>query len=222
MARNTIVMDLNRCVGCMGCNTACKTVNEVEIGNYWSRVMRVENVPADMSTWPEGAQWYYLPIQCQHCVDAPCVNVCPTGASYVAEDGTVQVTAEECIGCESCMKACPYSIRYIDEADLVAKKCTMCKELIDEGGLPQCVSQCVGLAKWFGDLDEDPTMKSFRGGYDQTLGEACMEFTDDQVYTLPDTGNGPSIRYILRGKKWDDTVNFTIIQGGHGHGLPNY
>ena len=222
MARNTIVMDLNRCVGCMSCNAACKTVNEVEIGNYWTRIIRVENVPADMSAWPEGAQWYYLPMQCQHCAEAPCVNVCPTGASHVAEDGTVQVTAEECIGCESCMKACPYSVRYIDAEKLVAMKCTMCADLVAEGNIPQCVSQCVGMAKWFGDLDEDPSMKSFRGGYDQTLGEACMEFSDDQVYTLPDDGNGPAIRYILRGKTWDDSVDFSILQGGHGHGLPNY
>ena len=222
MARATIVMDLNRCVGCMGCNAACKTVNEVEIGNYWNRVMRVNITPEDQSNWPEGVQWYYLPIQCQHCKDAPCVNVCPTGASYVEADGTVQITAEECIGCKQCMAACPYGIRYLGEEDLIAKKCNMCKSLTDEGGIPQCVSQCVGLAKWYGDLDEDPTMKSFRGGAELTLGEACMDFSDSDVYTLPDKGNGPSIRYILRGKKWDDKQDFTIIQGGHGHGLPNY
>ena len=222
MAHNTIVMDLNRCVGCTACNTACKTVNEVEIGNYWNKVIRVNITPEDQSNWPEGVQWYYLPIQCQHCAEAPCVNVCPTGASHFAEDGTVQINAEACIACQACIPACPYGIRYIDEAKNVAQKCNMCEQITSEGGLPQCVTQCAGLAKWYGDLDEDPSMLSFKGGDELTLGEACMEFAEDQVYTLPDAGNHPSIRYIMRGREWRDDVDFTLQQGGHGFCLPNY
>ncbi len=222
MAHKTIVIDLNRCVNCTACNTACKTVNDVEIGNYWNKVIRVNITPQDQSAWPEGVQWYYLPLQCQHCTNAPCVDVCPTGASHVAEDGTVQIEADACIGCQSCIPVCPYGVRYYNAAKVIVEKCNMCRDLTDAGKLPQCVSQCVGLAKWYGDIDDDPTMLSFKGGDDQTLGEACMDFSDDEVHTLPDAGNGPSIRYILRGKEWRDDVDFTLTQGGHGFGLPNY
>ena len=222
MAHKTIVIDVNRCVGCCGCNTACKTVNDVEIGNFWTRVLRVNNTPEDQSNWPEGVDWYYLPMQCQHCEDAPCVNVCPTGASYYDEDGTVQVDPEACIGCQSCVSACPYGVRYMDEVALVAKKCNMCKDLTAEGGIPQCVSQCAGLAKWYGDIDEDPTMMSFKGGNELTFGEACMPFSEDEIHTLPDAGNHPSLRYIVRGHQWRDDIDFTPTQGGHGFCLPNY
>ncbi len=222
MAHKTIVIDLNRCVGCMACNTACKTVNEVPIGNFWNRVLRVGPYPSyEGAVWPD-VEWYYIPIQCQHCEDAPCVSVCPTQASYIAEDGTVQLDPAACIGCQSCVPVCPYGVRYLNEEKAVVEKCNMCKEITDEGGLPQCVSQCVGLAKWYGDLDEDPTMMSFKGGNNAVLGDTCAPFTEDQVYTLPDSGNHPSIRYILRGKAWHDEEDFTLTQGGHGMGLPNY
>ena len=72
-------------------------------------------------------------------------------------------------------------------------------------GLPQCVTQCGGLARFYGDTDGD--VRDFMGAYDRTLGEfiedgACEEFTDDQVYRLPDSGNGPAHMYILRNRNW--------------------
>lgn len=222
MARKTLVVDLNRCVGCMGCNAACKTVNEVPIGNYRNKILRVGPYPQyEGAVFPD-VEWYYLPTQCQHCENAPCVEACPTGASFKAEDGTVQIDAEACIGCQLCMPVCPYGARYLNEAVGVVDKCSLCADITAEGGIPQCVSQCAGLAKWYGDLDEDPSMLSFKGGYGAVLGETVRPFTEDQVYALPDSGNGPSIRYILRGKVFQMGEDFTVTQGGHGMGLPNY
>ena len=223
MSHMTFVVDLNRCVGCVGCNAACKEIHHVRIGSYWNRVLRVGPTPKYEGAKFPDIEWYYLPVQCQHCDNPTCVTVCPTGASYVAEDGTVQIDAEACIGCQACLPACPYGARHYNEDALVVEKCTLCKDVTDEGGIPQCVSQCVGLAKWYGDIDEDPSMESFRGGYEKTLGEVVAPFTADQVHTLPDSGNGPSIRYILRNKVWQtEGVDFTVMQGGHGMALPNY
>ena len=130
------------------------------------------------------------------------VKVCPTQASHVLPDGTVQIDKEKCIGCQFCVMACPYNVRYLNEAEGVVEKCTMCEQLIAQGGLPQCVSQCVGMAKYFGDLDADPSMLSFRGGYNTTLADCGREFTEADIHHLKDVGNGPSIVYILRDKKW--------------------
>ena len=198
----TLVIDLNRCIGCMGCNAACKSVNGVPIGSFWNKVLRVGPTPMYEGAIFPDVEWYYLPIQCQHCEKPECVKVCPTGASKKMEDGTVQIDKSKCIGCQFCVMACPYGVRYLNEEERVVEKCTLCEQQIAQGELPQCVSQCVGLAKWFGDIEEDPTMKSFRGGYDQTLGEKVADFTDDDVYQLPNKGNGPTFRYILRHKSW--------------------
>ena len=137
MSQHTLVVDLNRCIGCMGCNTACKTVNEVPIGNFWNRVLRVGPYPKyEGATFPD-VDWYYLPMQCQHCASPECVQVCPTGASVKLDDGTVQIDAEQCIGCQACVPACPYGARYLNEDKNVVQKCNLCKEITDEGGIPQ-------------------------------------------------------------------------------------
>lgn len=223
MSHKTIVVDLNRCVGCMACNTACKTVNEVEIGNYWTRILRVGPYPRfEGANFPD-VDWYYLPQQCQHCEDAPCLGVCPTGATFKDENGTVQVDADACIGCQACMGACPYGVRYLNEELTVVEKCTLCHDLVEEGGLPQCVSQCGGRARFFGDLDkgietfEAPAIvydvdrsadvvsydAMFTGGR-ITLGEAAKEYSESDLYQLPNAGNDPSYYYILRDRTWQD------------------
>ena len=205
MTQYAIVTDLNRCVGCMSCNAACKMINGVPIGNFWNKVLRIGPNPAsDGAEWPD-VEWYYLPVQCQHCENPECVAVCPTGASHKLEDGTVQIDKSKCIGCQFCAMACPYGVRYLNEEERVVEKCTLCEQTIVQGELPQCVSQCVGMAKWFGDLDAG--IESFEGPEDasgarRVLGDYAKAFEDSEVHQLPDVGNAPSFRYILRGKTW--------------------
>jgi len=201
-----IVTDLNKCVGCMACTVACKAINEIGPGEYWTKILRVGPSPkaGGSGVFPD-VEMYFLPMQCQHCTNAPCVEVCPTGASAVAADGTVQIDASLCIACRQCLSACPYGVRYIDEADSVAKKCTLCHDRTEKGHLPQCVSQCAGLARWYGDTDEG--IESFKGGYDRTLAEYLESgnvnpFEESDIYHLPDNGNGPNMIYIMRNREW--------------------
>jgi Fe-S-cluster-containing dehydrogenase component len=202
MAKFVILTDLNRCVGCMSCSTACKTANSVPIGNFWNKVLRIGPNPSYKGAiWPD-VEWYYLPIQCQHCENPECVKVCPTGASHKIADGSVQVDKSKCVGCQFCVMACPYNVRYLNEEQRVVEKCTLCDQKIAQGELPQCVAECVGMAKWFGDAEEDSSMMSFRGGDKSTVAESCREFSDADIHALPNVGNNPSFRYILRGKKW--------------------
>ena len=222
MTHYAILTDLNKCVGCLACSVACKVINDVPIGNYWNKVLRIGPNPRE-----EGGQWpdvymYFLTVQCQHCYNPECVHVCPTEASHIADDGTVQIDKEKCIGCQFCVMACPYGVRYLNEEERVVEKCTLCEQKISEGELPQCVSQCGGRARWFGDLDEgiesfvapacDTEDRSYEAQFNarQVLGEVTGEgpeypvkpYSEEEIYHLPDVGNDPSFVYILRGETW--------------------
>lgn len=95
-----------------------------------------------------------LPLMCQHCETAPCVDVCPTGASFKREDGIVLVDKHTCIGCRYCMMACPYKARsfiheVIENQTLSAPRgkgtvesCTLCVHRVDKDGIPACVEAC--------------------------------------------------------------------------------
>ncbi len=216
MTRYAIVTDLNRCVGCLACSTACKTVNGVQPGNFWIKTLRVgpNPKPEGSGDWPD-VEMYFLPIQCQHCENPECVKVCPTGASHKREDGTVQIDKSKCIGCQFCVMACPYGVRYLNEEERVVEKCTLCEQRISQGALPQCVAQCGSRARYFGDLDKGwdsfvapaPTHDKATSYEDMlesrtTLKDWCEEYTEDDFYHLTDVGNGPHIAYLLRNRVW--------------------
>ena len=200
MATNAIVTDLNRCVGCLACMVACKAVNNVPIGSYWNKVLRIGPSLKPGATSAHDVEMYYLPVQCQHCENPECVKVCPTQASHVTEDGTVQIDKSKCIGCQFCVMSCPYGVRYLNEEEGVVEKCTLCQQRTAQGELPQCVSQCCGMARWYGDAEQG--IESFEGPRGERLGDFVNDFTEDQVYKLTDVGNGPSMFYIMRNIKW--------------------
>ena len=213
-----IITDLNRCVGCLACSVACKAVNNVPIGSYWNKVVRVgpNPIPGGSGQYPD-VYMYFLPISCQHCENPECVKVCPTEASHVAEDGTIQIDKDKCIGCQFCAMACPYGVRYLNEEERVVEKCTLCEQKIAQGELPQCVTQCGGRARYFGDLEQG--IAGFEGpapidiasrnvDYDATvqsrakLVDEIESYAESDVYRLPNVGNNPSFVYILRNRTW--------------------
>lgn len=154
MTQYAIVTDLNRCVGCLSCSVACKMVNDLAPGDFWLKVLRIGPNPISEGDDYPNVEMYYLPVGCQHCVNPQCVEVCPTAASQKREDGTVQIDKSRCIGCQFCVMACPYGVRHLNETELVVEKCTLCEQIVANGGLPECVSQCCGRARFFGDLEQ--------------------------------------------------------------------
>ena len=198
-------------------HVACKAVNNVPVGAFWIKTLRVGPNPIEGGSgdWPD-VEMYFLPIQCQHCADPECVKVCPTGASHKAADGTVQIDKSKCIGCQFCAMSCPYNVRYLNEEERVVEKCTLCEQKIAQGELPQCVAQCGSRARFFGDLEQGvdgfeapapPQALSCDYAEMQqtrvTLKEYVEPYTEDEIHRLPDVGNGPELMYLLRSdRKW--------------------
>jgi Fe-S-cluster-containing dehydrogenase component len=140
-----MVIDQSKCIGCQECEYACQASNDINPDITWNRLYQTENV-AGKNT--------YLSVPCMHCEHAPCVSVCPVGASYYRNDGIVMMDYDRCIGCRYCQVACPYGARFFNweaftgdnpyvpdwgEPDVarrprgVVEKCTFCVQRIDRG-----------------------------------------------------------------------------------------
>lgn len=180
-----LVIDLDTCVGCHACATACKEWNGASAisgplsdydpygrdpsGVWFNRIRHYE-----VGEFPE-CRTVNFPQSCLHCEEAACVTVCPTGASYKRADGIVLVDQDRCMGCNLCAWACPYGARELDRATGTMKKCTLCVDRIHDPALPPeerqpaCVLACPTHARHFGDLDDpqSPVAKlvAERGGF---------------------------------------------------------
>jgi Fe-S-cluster-containing dehydrogenase component len=112
---------------------------------------------------------FFVPKLCNHCDNAPCVEVCPVDATYLTEDGAVLVDPEVCIGCGYCVQACPYGARYIypengpnERMRGIVDKCTWCYHRIQRGLEPACVMACPTKARLFGNLmDPDSVVRQY-------------------------------------------------------------
>ena len=146
--RYAMVIDTRRCIGCQACSVACKTENNVPLGETRSWVEYIEK-----GEFPN-VRRSFLPRLCNHCEKPQCVDVCPTGATYKRkEDGVVVVDSNVCIGCKYCLQACPYGARFINPNTGAADKCDFCLHRVRNGLVPACVNTCQGRARIFGDLN---------------------------------------------------------------------
>ncbi|MDP2953002.1 MAG: 4Fe-4S dicluster domain-containing protein [Chloroflexota bacterium] len=169
-----MVIDLRKCEGCVtlgvapGCVEACNAEHFVPQGQEWLKVFQAEAA---------AGHTYYLPRPCMQCENAPCVKVCPVGATYRTDEGVILINHERCIGCRMCMAACPYGVRsfnwgqpdnppgatfakYRPEYPLphrqgTVEKCMLCAHLTEDGKLPACVYGCPMKALYLGDLTDD-------------------------------------------------------------------
>ncbi|ABB15512.1 MULTISPECIES: 4Fe-4S dicluster domain-containing protein [Carboxydothermus] len=116
--RYGMVIDLDKCIGCRTCAVICKEHNSQPPGTWWNRVFTPGSEEHQTAVEKDGhLQMYFLPVACQMCENAPCVKVCPVGATYTDDKGRVLVDYERCIGCRYCMTACPYGVRQFNWED---------------------------------------------------------------------------------------------------------
>jgi Fe-S-cluster-containing dehydrogenase component len=146
------LIDNRRCIGCHACSVACKAEHEVPVGVARTWVKYVEK-----GVFPETRRTFQV-TRCNHCADAPCIEICPTTALFRRRDGIVDFDGKRCIGCKACMQGCPYDALYIDPATETAAKCNFCAHKVEVGLEPPCVTVCPTQAIVAGDLD-DPTSR---------------------------------------------------------------
>ncbi len=151
-----MVIDTTRCMGCQTCVVGCKISNEIPGELYWGWVVSNDGdrVYRPTGTFPN-VKLSFRPELCNHCAEPACAAVCPTGAMQKDEvTGAVFVDQETCIGCGSCVQACPYGVPQIDESANVSSKCDLCRNRLAAGEKPWCTQSCPGEARIIGDLND--------------------------------------------------------------------
>lgn len=193
-----LLIDTTKCAdGCSACVSACAKENgwkesgKARTDAQWIRKVSVKS--------PKTGAAASLPVMCQHCAEPPCVDVCPTGASFKRADGIVLVDKHICIGCRYCMMACPYKARSFIHEPLEDQKahaprgkgtvesCTLCVHRVDAGGTPACVEACTAAghgAMLFGDLN-DP---------ESEISRRIARYPTRQIRA--DLGLDPGVRYM--------------------------
>ncbi len=159
-----MLVDTTQCKqGCNDCVSACNKENGLSGGtkatdSQWIRKIEIKDISSGIQT--------SLPMMCQHCEHPPCVDVCPTTASFKRADGIVLVDRHRCIGCRYCMMACPYKARSFVHEPLenqnpdvprgkgTVEACNLCVHRIDNGQIPACAEACQNKAILFGDLND--------------------------------------------------------------------
>lgn len=209
-----MIIDLQKCIGCYACTLACKAEHFLPPGVFWNRV-----IISEAGTYPASRKLIY-PVLCNHCSEAACVSVCPTGASARREDGVVLIDYDKCVGCGYCIMACPYKQRtkfeerkeyypgqgYTPWEEIgeqlypleegTAVKCNFCVERIDEGiakGLTPGVDRDASPAC----VIACPTKARVFGNLDQADSEAARlirEKKGEQLHS--DFGTDPSVYYL--------------------------
>lgn len=149
MTKQGFYFNMDSCIGCKTCQIACKDKNDLEIGVKFRHPLDYE-----VGAYPD-IKVYHHSATCNHCEKPACVANCPQNAMYIDdEDGTVQHDDSKCIGCQTCVNACPYSVPVFVSSEKIVRKCDACKQLRDAGEQPACVASCLMRALEFGPIDE--------------------------------------------------------------------
>ncbi len=203
-----MVIDQAKCIGCGHCVKACQASNDINPDIKWTKLFEVEDV---------GETNVYLPVPCMHCEHAPCVSVCPVGASYYREDGIVMMDYDLCIGCRYCQAACPYQARSFNwekfdgdnpvvpewgEPDVerrprgVVEKCTFCYQRIDRG-LSLGLTPGVDRAATPVCVNECPEGARFFGDLNDPDSNVSKLIRENPNYRLrEELGTGPRVYYL--------------------------
>jgi formate dehydrogenase iron-sulfur subunit len=180
----------------------------------------------------DNLQWLMMSDVCKHCVQAPCLEVCPTGAIIRTEFDSVYIQEPVCNGCRACMAACPFGVIHMggqeNEGKGTAKKCTLCYDRMQNGLTPACAAACPTASIQFGPIDElrqraDQRVNDLKAqgianarlyGHDETvlggLNAFYLLLDEPEVYGLPSNPKLPS-RSVMPSSLW--SIGSAILMG---------
>jgi len=197
MAEYIKLIDVSKCTGCRGCQLACKQWNQMPARQTHNNGTYQNPPDLQWNTWTlirfqevsdkDGVKWLFRKDGCMHCTDAACVKVCPSGALFHTEYGTVGVNQEKCIGCKECIAACPFDIPRWNRATDRITKCDLCLTRLQADLTPACVKACPTGALTFG---EKSAMIKAAYKRAEELGEKATVYGDKFV-------DGTHVIYVL-------------------------
>lgn len=144
---NVFYHDITRCIGCRSCEVACEREHHGR-ANMFVQVLD---------------ERYAVPLNCRHCEEGPCVEVCPTQAIHRQTNDSIAIASMKCVGCQLCLLACPFGAIWFDTLNKVARKCDHCITRLEHGEQPACVATCSARALAYGDMNELISQAKQRG-----------------------------------------------------------
>lgn len=181
LKRMAILVTPEICIGCRGCQTACKSWNQLpgiptkNTGTFQNppdlapaayNIIQYSEVPSEKNP----VRWLFVSRRCMHCDDAGCMKICPApGALYKTKEGAVAYDRDKCIGCKLCVAGCPFDVPRYDQYDKVTK-CHLCYDRIAEGLAPSCAKTCPTGALRFGNRG-DLISDAKKAGFTKVYGE---------------------------------------------------
>jgi len=182
--RKALLVSPELCIGCRGCQTACKSWNQLP-GQSTKNTGSMQNPPdisasafniirfSEVPSQANAVRWLFVSRRCMHCDDAGCMKICPApGALYKTPEGAVAFNKDKCIGCKLCAAGCPFDVPRYDAKDKIGK-CDLCAGRIAEGLSPACAKTCPTGALKFGDRSDLITLAQ-KAGYGKLYGEADL------------------------------------------------
>jgi phenylacetyl-CoA:acceptor oxidoreductase 27-kDa subunit len=193
-----MVVDLRKCVGCATCKEVCSLIREMPAAAHWRKIVQIGGEGPGRES---GAVQRYLSMSCMQCAQAPCLEICPTQATFRRADGIIDIHKSSCIGCAACVVACPYHARTICEEDSALPGQETLGKTNGAEAAQQRIGTCTKCNFCCGLIDEGMA-KGLRPGVDAEATPLCVRFCIGEALCFGDLDDEEScVSRLIRDHK---------------------